>query len=33
MWPALVAAWPAFDAYTQRSGRDLRVFRLDRSER
>lgn len=29
-WPRLVAAWPAYDGYVERSGRDLRVFRLDR---
>jgi deazaflavin-dependent oxidoreductase (nitroreductase family) len=28
MWPRLVAMWPVFDTYTDRSGRDLRVFRL-----
>ena len=27
-WPRLVAAWPAWDTYVERSGRDLRVFRL-----
>lgn len=27
-WPRLVAAWPAYDNYVERSGRDLRVFRL-----
>jgi deazaflavin-dependent oxidoreductase (nitroreductase family) len=27
-WPRLIAAWPAWDTYTERSGRDLRVFRL-----
>lgn len=31
-WPRLVAAWPAYDNYVERSGRDLRVFRLDRAE-
>jgi deazaflavin-dependent oxidoreductase (nitroreductase family) len=30
MWPELVRFWPNFDVYTERSGRDLRVFRLDR---
>jgi deazaflavin-dependent oxidoreductase (nitroreductase family) len=30
VWPRLLAAWPAYDAYVERSGRDLRVFRLDR---
>lgn len=27
-WPRLVQAWPAYDTYVERSGRDLRVFRL-----
>jgi deazaflavin-dependent oxidoreductase (nitroreductase family) len=27
-WPRLVTAWPAYDIYVERSGRDLRVFRL-----
>ena len=27
-WPRLVGAWPAYDVYVERSGRDLRVFRL-----
>ena len=27
-WPRLVDAWPAYDTYVERSGRDLRVFRL-----
>ena len=27
-WPRLVRAWPAYDTYVERSGRDLRVFRL-----
>ncbi len=30
-WPRLIAAWPAYDNYVERSGRDLRVFRLDRA--
>jgi deazaflavin-dependent oxidoreductase (nitroreductase family) len=29
-WPRLIAAWPLFDQYVDRSGRDLRVFRLVR---
>ena len=29
IWPQLVAFWPNYDVYTERSGRDLRVFRLD----
>jgi deazaflavin-dependent oxidoreductase (nitroreductase family) len=28
-WPRLVKFWPNYDVYTERSGRDLRVFRLD----
>jgi deazaflavin-dependent oxidoreductase (nitroreductase family) len=28
-WPNLVNFWPNYDVYTERSGRDLRVFRLD----
>lgn len=31
VWPRLVEMWPLFDSYTERSGRDLRVFRLVRS--
>ena len=27
-WPQLIAAWPVYDDDTERSGRDLRVFRL-----
>jgi deazaflavin-dependent oxidoreductase (nitroreductase family) len=29
VWPTLVEFWPNYDVYTDRSGRDLRVFRLD----
>jgi deazaflavin-dependent oxidoreductase (nitroreductase family) len=29
-WPALIERWPLFDQYVDRSGRDLRVFRLVR---
>jgi deazaflavin-dependent oxidoreductase (nitroreductase family) len=29
VWPRLVAFWPNYDVYVERSGRDLRVFRLD----
>jgi deazaflavin-dependent oxidoreductase (nitroreductase family) len=29
VWPRLVDLWPNYDVYTERSGRDLRVFRLD----
>jgi len=28
-WPQLVKFWPNFDVYTERSGRDLRVFHLE----
>jgi deazaflavin-dependent oxidoreductase (nitroreductase family) len=27
-WPRLISAWPVYDDYVERSGRDLRVFRL-----
>ena len=27
-WPRLIEQWPLFDQYVERSGRDLRVFRL-----
>lgn len=30
-WPRLIAAWPLFDQYVERSGRDIRVFRLARA--
>ena len=30
MWPRLLEVWPAYDTYAERSGRDLRVFRLSR---
>jgi len=29
-WPRLVERWPLFDQYVERSGRNLRVFRLTR---
>jgi len=29
-WPRLISEWPLFDQYVERSGRDLRVFRLVR---
>jgi deazaflavin-dependent oxidoreductase (nitroreductase family) len=29
VWPRLVKFWPNYDVYVERSGRDLRVFRLD----
>jgi deazaflavin-dependent oxidoreductase (nitroreductase family) len=28
VWPELTRVWPPFDTYVERSGRDLRVFRL-----
>lgn len=28
VWPRLLEVWPAYDAYVEASGRDLRVFRL-----
>lgn len=30
IWPWLTSEWPNYDVYTERSGRDLRVFRLER---
>lgn len=30
VWPRLLAMWPTYDRYVERSGRDLRVFRLER---
>jgi deazaflavin-dependent oxidoreductase (nitroreductase family) len=30
VWPRLVAIWAPYEDYTERSGRDLRVFRLSR---
>ncbi len=29
IWPQLTTFWPNYDVYVERSGRDLRVFRLD----
>ncbi len=29
VWPRLLAIWPSYDDDVQRSGRDLRVFRLE----
>ena len=29
IWPKLTTMWPTYDTYTARSGRNLRVFRLD----
>ncbi len=31
-WPRLIERWPLFDQYTERSGRDLRVFELRRTD-
>ncbi|MBO3752490.1 nitroreductase family deazaflavin-dependent oxidoreductase [Streptosporangiaceae bacterium NEAU-GS5] len=28
VWPALLQVWPVYDRYTEKSGRELRVFRL-----
>ena len=28
-WPRLLAVWPAFETYRNRSGREIRVFRLE----
>jgi deazaflavin-dependent oxidoreductase (nitroreductase family) len=33
VWPQLIALWPTYDVYVERSQRDLRVFRLDKRER
>jgi len=30
LWAAVTQVWPAYDTYAERSGRDLRVFRLTR---
>ncbi|NUR86081.1 MAG: nitroreductase family deazaflavin-dependent oxidoreductase [Nonomuraea sp.] len=30
VWPALLALWPVYALYTEKSGRELRVFRLAR---
>lgn len=32
LWPKIIRQWPHFDTYTERSGRDLRVFVLDKLE-
>ena len=29
VWPRLIEVWPMYDRYVERSGRNLRVFRLD----
>lgn len=31
VWPKLTAAWPNYDLYVERSGRNIRVFRLTRA--
>jgi deazaflavin-dependent oxidoreductase (nitroreductase family) len=31
VWPRLLEIWPNYDRYEQRSGRNIRVFRLDRT--
>ena len=31
VWPRILEVWPLWDEYTERSGRDLRVFRLTRA--
>ncbi len=30
IWPKFVAIWPAYNTYVKRSGRDIRVFVLER---
>ena len=32
VWPQLLRIWPTYDRYVERSGRDLRVFRLERRQ-
>ncbi len=29
VWPKLLTVWPTYDTYVERSGRNLRVFRLE----
>jgi len=29
IWPRLLTVWPTYDTYVERSGRELRVFRLE----
>lgn len=29
VWPRLLTVWPTYDSYVERSGRNLRVFRLE----
>ncbi len=31
LWPRILEVWPSYQVYTERSGRDLRVFRLERT--
>ncbi|MCU1450420.1 MAG: deazaflavin-dependent nitroreductase [Acidimicrobiales bacterium] len=33
VWPQLLRIWPTYDRYVERSGRDIRVFRLERQSR
>jgi deazaflavin-dependent oxidoreductase (nitroreductase family) len=30
VWPLVLETWPTYDRYVERSGRNLRVFRLER---
>jgi deazaflavin-dependent oxidoreductase (nitroreductase family) len=30
VWPKFIAMWPAYDTYVERSGRNLRMFLLER---
>jgi deazaflavin-dependent oxidoreductase (nitroreductase family) len=32
LWARITEMWPSYDVYTERSGRDLRVFRLERTD-
>jgi hypothetical protein len=29
VWPRLLEVWPTYDSYVERSGREIRVFRLE----
>jgi deazaflavin-dependent oxidoreductase (nitroreductase family) len=29
LWPGVLEVWPAYDTYTERSGREIRVFLLE----
>lgn len=31
VWPRILEMWPTYDRYVERSGRNLRVFRLERA--